>query len=193
MDDGGKAETMNTGAIHAPGDASMTPGPGAPDSGAAALAFIMQLLGLPADAAEILHQSGRPALDEAEILRAARRFPVKARAIASTLDRLEGTPLPALAQTKSGGWLVVGKAAEGKVLIQDPLAPQAEILDRNAFAERWSGRLILLARRATLSDPYTRFGVAWFVDAVKKYRAPLTDVLIGSFFLQVCLRRCFSR
>jgi subfamily B ATP-binding cassette protein HlyB/CyaB len=155
------------------------------DPGAAAMAFLIQLLGLPADPAEILHQTGMPTLDEATILRAAKRFPVKARAITSTMARLEGTPFPCLAATKDGGWLVIGKAAEGKVLVQDPRSPQAELLDRAAFAERWTGRLILMARRATLNDPYSRFGIPWFVDAVKKYRQPLTEVLIGSFFLQI--------
>ncbi len=155
------------------------------DTGAAAFAFLLQLLGVPADAAEILHHSGRAALDEAEILREAKRYPVKARAISSTLERLENTPLPALGGLRDGGWLVIGKVAEGKVLVQHPASLTPELLTREEFAERWNGRLILMARRATLADPYRRFGVAWFVDAVKKYRQPLTDVLIASFFLQV--------
>jgi subfamily B ATP-binding cassette protein HlyB/CyaB len=160
-------------------------GHSATDSGAEAFAFLLQLVGLPANAAEILHQSGKPAMDETDLLRAAKAYPVKARAISTTLERLETTPLPCLAMLRNGGWLVVGKAAEGKILVQDPRAAGAEILTNQAFAERWAGRLILLARRATLSDPYRRFGISWFVDAVKKYRAPLTEVLIGSFFLQV--------
>lgn len=155
------------------------------DPGAAAFALMLQLLGLPANAAEILHQSGRSALDETEMLRAVKRYPVKARVITTTTERLETTPLPALATLKDGGWLILGKAAEGKILVQDPLAAQPEILTRQALADRWTGRVMLMARRASLSDPYTRFGVAWFVDAVRKYRAPLTDVLIGSFFLQI--------
>ncbi len=170
MDDG-------RGALSGPADAM--------DTGAAAFAFLLQLLGIPADPAEILHHSGRAALDEAEILREAKRYPVKARAISSTLERLEGTPLPALGGLRDGGWLVIGKVAEGKVLVQHPASPKPELLTREGFAEIWNGRLILMARRATLSDPYRRFGVAWFVDAVKKYRQPLTDVLIASFFLQV--------
>ncbi len=155
------------------------------DSGAASLAFILQLIGLPAEAAELLHKSGLPHLGETDILRLAKGFPVKARAIDSQMSRLAATPFPALAGTKDGGWLVLGKAAEGKVLVQDPRLASAELLTEAAFAERWSGRLILFARRASLSDPYRRFGVAWFVDAVKKYRAPLKDVLIGSFFIQM--------
>ena len=155
------------------------------DQGAAALAFLLQLLGVPADSAEILHNSGKPALDESDLLRAVRRFPVKARAVAATVQRLESLPLPALARLRDGGWLVLGKAAEGKILVQNPLAASAEILTREAFAQIWSGRVILMSRRAMLSDPYRRFGIPWFVDAVKKYREPLTEVLIGSFFLQI--------
>jgi subfamily B ATP-binding cassette protein HlyB/CyaB len=155
------------------------------DPGATAFAFILQLLGVPANPSELLHQSGRPALDEDEILRASKRFPLKARAISTTVARLEATPLPALAALKDGGWMVIGKAAEGKILVQDPRKPSPEMLTPETLAERWTGRLILMTRRATLSDPYRRFGVSWFVDAVKKYRAPMIDVLIGSFFLQV--------
>ncbi|MHB8530830.1 MAG: type I secretion system permease/ATPase [Caulobacteraceae bacterium] len=158
---------------------------GMTDPGATSLAFILQLLGLPADGAELLHKSGVSRLGETEILRLAKTYPIKARAIDSTVQRLAATPFPALAGAKDGGWMVVGKAAEGKVLVQDPRAGAAELLTEEGFAERWSGRLILMTRRASLSDPYRRFGVSWFVDAVKKYRAPLKDVLIGSFFLQV--------
>jgi subfamily B ATP-binding cassette protein HlyB/CyaB len=155
------------------------------DAGAAALAFVLQLLGVPADAAEILHQSGRSSLDEAELLRAARRFPIKAKAIISSIERLEQTPLPALAQTLDGGWLVVGKAGQGQVLVQDLRAALPQALSLEAFQASWSGRLVLVARRAALGDPHGRFGIGWFVEAVKKYRAPLTEVLLGSFFLQL--------
>ena len=155
------------------------------DAGAGALAFLLQLLGLPADAAQILHQSGKASLGEADVLRAAKHFPVKARAVGATVERLESLPLPALALLRDGDWLVVGKAADGKILVQSPLAAGAEILTQEAFAERWSGRLVLMTRRASLSDPYRRFGIAWFFDAVMKYRAPMREVLVGSFFLQV--------
>jgi subfamily B ATP-binding cassette protein HlyB/CyaB len=155
------------------------------DPGASALAFLLQLIGLPADAAEIVHQSGRTQLDEADLVRQARRFPVKARAIDSSLQRLESTPLPALAALNDGGWLVLGKVSEGKLLVQDPRAPTPEVLTLDEFRARWSGRLILLSRRAALGDPYRRFGIAWFVDAMRKYRQPITEVLVASFFLQL--------
>jgi len=155
------------------------------DPGAAALAFILQVLGLPANAAELVHVSGKATLDADDLLRLARRFPVKARLIASTLERLATTPLPALAQMRDGGWLVVGRIGDGKVLVQDPTAASPDAMSAEVFADRWSGNLLLIARRAALSDPNSRFGVAWFLDAIKKYRQPLTEVLIGSFFVQL--------
>ena len=155
------------------------------DPGALSFAFILQLLGLPANPAELLHQSGLASLDEDAMLRAAKRFPLKARAVDTPLAKLEGAPLPALAALKDGGWLVIGKVADGKILVQDPRRPAPEMLSPEELAARWTGRMILMTRRATLSDPYRRFGVSWFVDAVKKYRQPLIDVLIASFFLQV--------
>ena len=157
----------------------------AANSGAEALAFALQVLSVPADAAEISHHSGKPSLDERDLLRATKRFPVKARAINSNFDRLRKTPLPALAALKDGNWLVVGKVAEDKLLIQRPPAPRPEFITRAAFLECWNGRLIMLARRAPLGDPTRRFGLGWFVGAIGKYRAILGEVLLASFFLQL--------
>jgi subfamily B ATP-binding cassette protein HlyB/CyaB len=155
------------------------------DAASVALAFTLQLLGLPANPAEILHQSGKLRMDEADLLRVARRFPVKARFIESTLERLNGTPLPAIARLKDGGWLVIGRIGDGKLLVQHPFSRSPEAMTLEAFAERWDGGLMLIARRATLNDPFQRFGIGWFVNAIKKYRQPLTEVLVGSFFVQI--------
>jgi subfamily B ATP-binding cassette protein HlyB/CyaB len=156
-----------------------------PDCAAKALAFALQILGLPADPAEIAHQSGKRELDETDLLRAARRFPVKARAHRSSFERLAKTPLPALAELKWGGWLVLGRVGEDQVLVLDPRSVRPELLSRADFVENWNGRLILLTRRAALGDPAQRFGIGWFAGAVKKYRVALGEVLIASFFLQL--------
>jgi ATP-binding cassette, subfamily B, bacterial HlyB/CyaB len=155
------------------------------DSAAVALAFALQVLSVPADAAEISHQSGKAALGEADLLRAAKRFPVKARAIKSNFGRLLRTPLPVLAALNDGGWLIIGKVADDKLLVQHPGAPRPDVMTREAFLGAWNGRLILLTRRAPLNDPVRRFGIGWFLGAVGKYRHVLGEVLLASFFLQV--------
>jgi subfamily B ATP-binding cassette protein HlyB/CyaB len=155
------------------------------DSAAASLVFILQLIGLPANPAELLHQSGQDRLDDVDLLRAARRFPVKAKIISTNIERLKSMPLPALARLKDGRWLVVGRIADDKILIQDPALPVPEALPLESFADRWDGRILLIARRAGLTDPYSQFGIGWFIAAIGKYRQPLGEVLVGSFFVQL--------
>jgi subfamily B ATP-binding cassette protein HlyB/CyaB len=152
------------------------------DTGALSLAFLLQLLGVPADARVILHASGAVEMSETDLLRAAKRFPVKARAVKTTASALANAPMPALALMRDGRWLVMGKVADAAVLVYDLRASGPQTMPRAAFEAEWSGRILLMTRRATLSDPHARFGIPWFVDAVKKYRAPLTEVLAGSFF-----------
>ena len=155
------------------------------DTGALSLAFLLQLLGVPADARTILHGSGGSEMSEIDLLRAGRKFPVKARAVTMTPSALNTAPMPAMTMMRDGRWLVIGKVSEAAVLVHDPSAPSRQMLTRTDFEADWSGRVVLMTRRATLSDPHARFGIPWFVDAVKKYRSPLTEVLAGSFFLQL--------
>ncbi|HZZ90519.1 MAG TPA: type I secretion system permease/ATPase [Caulobacteraceae bacterium] len=167
-------------------DATARPQPApALDSAAAGLAFVLQMLGLAANAVELQHSTGADRLDESDLLRLARKFPVRARLVTTSAERLESTPLPALARLTNGHWVVIGKVADGKVLAQDPLATQPVLLTLEALAGQWGGRLMLIARRAGLTDPYRRFGIGWFADAIGKYRRPLIEVLAGSFFVQL--------
>ena len=49
----------------------------------------------------------------------------------------------------------------------------------------WDGGLILMTRRAGLSDLARRFDITWFLGAIHKYRRLLGEVLVASFFLQL--------
>jgi subfamily B ATP-binding cassette protein HlyB/CyaB len=167
----------------------MTQQPEAPEPGldpaAAALAMGLQLIGLPANPADIIHQSGKSRLDESDLIRYARKLPVKVRFITSDPERLASTPMPVLAPMVDGRWLVVARIADGKVLAQNPAHRAPQLLPLEEFEQGWTGSLLLMTRRATLSDPFQRFGVAWFMTAIRKYRRPLIEVLIGSFFVQM--------
>jgi subfamily B ATP-binding cassette protein HlyB/CyaB len=156
------------------------------DNGAWSLALALHLLGIVADPEKIRHEAGKAGpLDEADLLRAARKFAVKATTLSSSIGRLRKTPLPALARLRSGGFVVVGRITDGEVLIQgyDDQAPR--LLSHAAFESAWSGRLILLAKRSALSDPGRRFDLSWFWGAVRKYRSVLYEVLLASFVVQL--------
>src|SRR5258708_22933342 len=86
---------------------------------------------------------------------------------------------------KGGGFLLVGKGGGGRVLVPGPSAPRPEVLSRAEFEALWNGRLVLMARRASLSDLTRRFDITWFLGAIQKYRHLLGEVLVASFFLQI--------
>src|SRR6266404_1826053 len=58
-------------------------------------------------------------------------------------------------------------------------------MTRAQFEAVWDGRLVLMARRATLSNLSRRFDITWFLGAIHKYRHLLGEVLVASFFLQM--------
>lgn len=156
------------------------------DQGAWSLALALHLLGVVADAGKIQHDSGKSGrLSVDDVLRAAGSFPVKAKAVTSSIARLKKTPLPALAVSRSGGFVVIGKVTEDSVLLQGKDDPAPRLIGFAAFEAEWSGRLILLTKRAPLSDTARRFDLSWFWGALTKYRRILFEVLFASFVIQL--------
>ncbi len=58
-------------------------------------------------------------------------------------------------------------------------------MTREEFEAVWDGGLVLMTRRAALTDLARRFDVTWFLGAIHKYRRLLGEVLVASFFLQL--------
>ena len=58
-------------------------------------------------------------------------------------------------------------------------------MTRGELLAVWDGGLILMTRRAGLSDITRRFDITWFMGAIVKYRHLLGEVLVASFFLQL--------
>jgi subfamily B ATP-binding cassette protein HlyB/CyaB len=157
----------------------------ATDPGLAALVMLLRFHGVGADGDQIRHQFGTVAIGVPEMLRCAKDFGLKARARNSAWHRLASTPMPAIASLSDGGFLILGKVAEDKVLVQFPLSARPQAMTRGEFEAIWDGCLVLMARRARLSDLTRRFDITWFLGAIAKYRHQLGEVLIASFFLQI--------
>jgi ATP-binding cassette, subfamily B, bacterial HlyB/CyaB len=156
------------------------------DPGAWSLALALHLIGIVADPGKIQHEAGCPAaLDVDDMLRAAARFAVKARVLNSSIARLKTTPVPALAVLRAGGFAIIGKVTDDGVLIQGMDDPSPQLVGFADFQSAWSGRLILIAKRADISDTARRFNLGWFVSAIGKYRRILIEVLIASFVIQL--------
>ncbi|MTJ82086.1 MAG: type I secretion system permease/ATPase [Telmatospirillum sp.] len=156
-------------------------------SGAAALALSLQFLGIAVDETAIHHEQGGAGFLTAELLvRAARQFPVKARIVRSSVDRIRNILPPAIMELKSGGFLVLGRVGGDRVVVQDPLNSRPVIMRLEDLDAIWSGRMVLVARRIRLGDlKSARFGLGWFASAIYKYRLIFCEVLISSLFLQI--------
>jgi subfamily B ATP-binding cassette protein HlyB/CyaB len=94
--------------------------------------------------------------------------------------------MPAIAALRDGGFLLLGKFGDGKVLVQSPHSPRPALMTKAEFEAISDGRVVLMTRRATsLADMSRRFDVTWFLGAIHKYRRHLSEVLVASFFLQL--------
>ena len=81
--------------------------------------------------------------------------------------RLPQTPLPAIAEMRDGRFVVLVKCTAEAGLLFDTVAGQPLSLPLSEFEAQWSGSLILIASRATLTR---RVGVDELSQAVSGSR-----------------------
>ena len=156
------------------------------DTGLVCFILVARFLGLPLSESKLRHGLALtgPVAPE-DMLRMAKQEQLKARITRTSVERLGSTPLPAIARMRSGDFVVVVRADGDKILAKDPRRDQPLLLEREEFAAQWDGLLVLVTKRATLSDMGRAFNIAWFVPAMYKYRRIFAEVLLASFFLQI--------
>jgi subfamily B ATP-binding cassette protein HlyB/CyaB len=147
------------------------------DPGLSVLVMLLRLLGIGADPEQVRHRFGGGPIGIPEILCCAKEFGLKARERIAGWERLETTPMPAIAALRDGGFLLLGKFGDGKVMVLSPHSPRPALMTKAEFEAVNDGRVVLMTRRATLADMSRRFDV--------KYRRHLSEVLVASFFLQL--------
>jgi subfamily B ATP-binding cassette protein HlyB/CyaB len=146
---------------------------------------MLKYFDMPVDLDALHHRFGAVEFGSEHIVRVAKEYKLKARSISVTPDRLKDLPFPGIIPTKDGRFIIAGKVSDKGVLIQDPESSRPEMLSWEAFERCWLGTVILLAKRASLSDVARRFNVLWFVGAMHKYRRIFGEVLVVSFFVQL--------
>jgi subfamily B ATP-binding cassette protein HlyB/CyaB len=171
--------------VFEPNDGAAAPDQAQTEAALLALVILLRCHGIGAEPDQIRHRIGSPRIGVAEMLRCAKEMDLKARALSTHWERLATTPLPGIAVLRDGNFLILGRAAPDKVLVQRPTEQRPETMTREDFEAIWSGGLILMARRAGLTDLARRFDITWFMGAIAKYRRMLAEVVTASFFLQL--------
>ena len=178
------------------------------DTGLHSLVTIARLYQIAAEPDQLAHEFGEPGKDfsETEILQSAKALTLKAKSLSLTVDTLQTSILPAIAQHNDGHYFIIARlsvnenqqqppenkgdsnnqVAQKTALIHDLQedAPRAITLDE--LSGIWTGKLIALTRRHHLGQSLQQhFDISWFIPSLVKYRKLFGEVLISSFFLQL--------
>src|SRR3569623_1153715 len=157
------------------------------DTGLTCLVMLARFHQLAADPEQLAHQfkASGASFGRNGIQLAAKHLGLQAKPVKTTLDRLDRTPLPAMAIDSAGGYFILARFDSDKALIHAPRAERPEIESRDQLLARWSGELILFTSRASLIGEMAKFDFSWFIPAVVKYRKLLGEVLLVSLVLNL--------
>ncbi|HSB73540.1 MAG TPA: type I secretion system permease/ATPase [Candidatus Methylomirabilis sp.] len=158
------------------------------DTGLICLVMLARFHGVAADPDQLAHDWAEPGtpFGPNQILRAAKGLGLKAKLVRTKARRLPHTPLPALALDAEGQFSILARVQDGQVLVHDPRAQRPQVLPVEDWCRGWSGELILVASRASLTGELAKFDFTWFIPAVIKHRRLLFEALLVSCVLQ-CL------
>ena len=102
----------------------------------------------------------------------------------SAVHLLERLPLPALC-VLNGHPVVFWQQKSSQLLVGDPLRGQQWVPCNELLRQSQGEALPLLYLEAHARTPKARFGLSWFIPAIRKHRNSLIQVVVASFFVQL--------
>lgn len=95
-------------------------------------------------------------------------------------------PTPAVLMQDAAHPVVLWSAEGGSLLLGDPRQGQRRVPrgQLDPFLGE-NGRLPVLCLQRSTATPKARFGLGWFLPAIRQHRGILTQVLVASFFVQL--------
>ncbi len=169
------------------------------DAACQCLVTLARLQKVPAEYSQLRHQfgSGEEPLSDSDLLRAGKALGFKTRKITLSSSELNPDVLPAIAKDIDGGYFILAKVSrrhsgdkekppeKRKALILDADQKTPQQISLSKLELRWSGEMILLAKRGGIGESIREFDIRWFIPALVKYRKLFGEVLLASFFIQL--------
>jgi len=147
-----------------------------------------QLKGLTIDIEQLARQvapvGGK--LNTVETLRLLADLGFEAHRQSGSWRQLRHALLPVLIEGKGGELILLGKIDKESVLIQRPDKAEAEKVSRVALESMWNGSWIEtqpLTNRQGASEAPRKFGLGWFMNALRRHRVVLGEVLLATLFV----------
>ena len=129
-------------------------------------------------------------MDAVGVVRAAKSIGFKAGLSEIDWGRVLLMPMPAIAEIKEGGFVLlvsarnVGESGE-EILIFNPRERRPRKRKIPELRGELTGKVVMLATREGSAKDIGRFDFTWFVPSLVKYRKHIGEVLLMSFFLQL--------
>ncbi len=154
-----------------------------------AISTVARGFGIQVTPGQLAHRigKGRRAPDLSDMLRAAKLIGLKARAVDDPGGaKLAEIPTPCLAQLRDGSWMIYqGEVAGDRFRLFDPVTRGTDSMTLSELRERLNGTLILLTKTWGHHVEDLAFGISWFLPSVRRYRKPLIEMLVISFFINL--------
>ena len=156
------------------------------DEGLQCLVTVASYYGIAADAETLAHNlalSGRDSTIN-DLIKSAKWLKLKAKKAVLSPERLTSMVLPAILWIGEGNYLLAVKADEEKVLTLRPDDKMPKLMTCLQLSQIWNGETILMTPRLQ-SQRNIKFGIKWFLPTIIKYKAPLIEVLLSAFMMQI--------
>ena len=152
-----------------------------------ALKILAEYHGVAISIADVSHHfsHNKNDLTQEQWLLAAKDVGLKSKIVEKHFERLNKIMLPALVWDDTGNHFILAKIDNEKYLIHDLELRKPVVLSKEEFKSRYSGTLILVTSRASISHSLTKFDFTWFIPAVIKYRKIFIEVIVASIVLQL--------
>lgn len=140
------------------------------------LVLLAQFHGIAADADQLAHEcaSDNARVDDTMLVLVARRLGLKAKIAKLSVDRLAMANLPALVFGADDDAFILARINGEQVLIHDLRTKRPQTISFEQLTQRYAGRILQVASRASVLGDLARFDFSWFIPAVVKYRKLLT-------------------
>lgn len=129
---------------------------------------------------------GEQEVTKEELLRIAKDFEFKAKVKNCSIDEVDSRyPVPAIIVQKDGTFSVLLKVDKPnkKALVFAPVEKKTKEITYDEFCEMSDDEFIVLSHKLINSN--IKFGFKWFFNEIMNYKRVISEVLLGSFIVQL--------
>ena len=115
----------------------------------------------------------------------AKKYNISSTVTRPTVDEMREIEYPAIAKMTDGGYIAVGSMNDEVILAIDPRENKPKAIPIKEFLESWTNELLIFSADFSWTYIKKQYNLDWFLKVIMRYKKPLGEMLIASFFLQL--------